>query len=82
MFAVCRQFGAIYCCLLYFVTVGLVRAVDMALHQYYVTTPLSLEPEALDRVNVLAVGRVDILPSLLNNSVSFIVMLLVDIHFY
>ena len=48
----------------------------MALQRYYVTTPLSLEPEALDRVNVLAVGQVDILPSLLHNTVSFAPVLL------
>ena len=49
---------------------GLVRAIDTVQQKYYVTTPLSLTPDLLDRVNVLAVGKCDILPSLLKNTVS------------
>ena len=41
---------------------GLVRAIDPVKQRYYMTTPLSLSPELLDCVNVLAIGHTDSLP--------------------
>ena len=48
---------------------GLVRAIDQVQQRYYVTTPLSLSPELLDRVNVLAIGHTDSLPHTDHNTV-------------
>lgn len=49
---------------------GLVRAIDTVQQRYYVTTPLSLTTELLDRVNVLAIGQTDMLLCAVTNTVS------------
>lgn len=59
-----------WCILIFFPLAGLVRAIDPSRQLYYVTTPLSLSPELLDRVNVLAIGSIDSLPHTQRNAVS------------